>query len=352
MVFEKDTYLKHALGILLVLMALTDILQNKTLLIGTAGLCISVFVLCFPIKRKKYFSESMFFILFLLMTSVLNLYFTQNNFGGSITFLGNLLLTFIYIQHDDKSLTFWVVLGYITTIGFISYHLFILGTHENFIYPGLSRNHAGFAVVFWTIFLHFHLKVNYNYLPLLPPSIALILSYFLIGRTSLGVSAFLLIIVFFYKFKTNRKILFFSSVVLLAVFYNLFIRFSDNLFTETNLDSGLDTPRWELWDIYWKHLNFNNILTGIDVTKLPVYDLYSGNPHNSFIKFHSRTGLGSFAFMLLFILSCFKYLSQKEVYVFCLLFLLTLRATFDGDMFVGNFDFIFLIVTFYWIKQD
>jgi len=35
-----------------------------------------------------------------------------------------------------------------------------------------------------------------------------------------------------------------------------------------------------------------------------------------------------------------------------LLLLLTLRASFDGDMFIGNFDFIFLIITFYWIKIE
>lgn len=351
-VLDKQSFISHSIGVLFALMALSDVLQTKVLLIACAGLSATIFVLCFPLKNRNLLSESILFITFLLITSIVNLFFTQNNFGGSLTLLGNLFLSFLYIQFNNKTMTPWVVISYLITILFISYHLFVLNTHENFIYEGLSRNHAGFAVVFWTIFLLFHLKTNHNYLPLLPPIIALILAFFLVGRTSLIVSAILLLVVFFYKFKDSPRIRLIAIVVFIGFCSLLFSKFGSGLISETNLDSGLDTPRWKLWAIYWENIDFVNLFTGVDVTKLEMYDQYSGNPHNSFIKFHSRVGIGSIAFIVLFLISLLKYLRQKENYVFLLLILLTLRAMFDGDMLIGNFDFIFFITTFYWIKTD
>tara|TARA_R110002096_G_scaffold229836_1_gene419442 strand:- start:1053 stop:2054 length:1002 start_codon:yes stop_codon:yes gene_type:complete len=333
-------------------MALTDILSSKELKLAAALLSIGAFVLFFSMKDRNYFTESMLFILFILTTSLINLFFTDNNFGGSLTLFGSLILSFIYFQTDNKKMTLWVVASYLITILFISYHLFVLETNANLIYEGLSRNHAGFAVVFWTIFLMFHLKIAYNYFPLLPPLIGVTLAFFLFGRTSLIVSFLLLLVVFFYKFKSNNKARAFAIILLGAVFYYLWVQYGSLLSTETNLGEGLDTPRWELWQIYFDHINFINFFTGIDVSTLPLYDIYSGNPHNSFIKFHSRVGIGSIVFIILFFVSLFKYLKAKQYYVFWLLILLTIRASFDGDMFIGNFDFIFLIATFYWIKTD
>jgi hypothetical protein len=351
-VLDKQSIISHSIGVLIALMALTDVLQTKILLITCAILSATIFILCFPIKNRNLFSESMLFITFLLITSIINLFFTQNNFGGSLTLLGNLFLSFLYIQLNSKKLTLWVVVSYLITILFISYHLFVLNTHENYIYQGLSRNHAGFAVVFWTIFLLFHLKVNYNYLPLLPPIVAVILAFFLVGRTSLIVSTLLIVVVFFYKFNDRPRIRLLAIASFIGFCTLLFSKFGSDLISETNLDSGLDTPRWKLWAIYWENIDFVNLFTGVDVTKLPMYDKYSGNPHNSFIKFHSRVGIGSIAFLFLFFISAFKYLQQSKNYIFLLLTLLTLRAMFDGDMLIGNFDFIFLIITFYWIKTN
>lgn len=337
---------------LIVLMAFSDIMQSRALLIASALFSVIVFVLSFPFKNKSMFRESMLFILFVLIASLINLFFTQNNFGGSLTLMSSLLLSLLYIHYDSDKLTTWVVLAYIITISYISFHLFILDTHENLIYEGLSRNHVGFAVVFWTIFLLFHLKVNYNYLPLLPPIIGLLLSFFLVGRTSLITSALLLIIVFFYKFKNSPK----ARIIMFSLFlcggYFLWFKFQSDLLTETNLDAGLDTPRWELWRIYGQNIDLVNLFVGVDVTKLPMYPEFSGNPHNSFIKFHSRVGIGSIVFIVLFFVSVFRYFKELDYYILWLLMLLTIRAMFDGDILIGNFDFIFLIMTFYWIKTE
>jgi len=351
-IVNKSTFLSHLLGLAIVLMALSDVLQSKELITFGAAISLVAFILYFPINEGYLFLEAMLFILVLLITSLINLFFTENGLGGTITLLGNLLLAYLFIVIENKKMVVWILLSYSITVGFIAYNLFVLKTDPNYIYEGLSRNHAGFVVVFWTGFLLFYLKITYNYYLLIFPIFGLILSFFLFGRTSLIVSTLLVVVVFFYKFRSNTIIQILAVALLTMGSYYLFINFGDKLTTETNLGEGLDTPRWELWRIYWNHINAVNLFTGVDVTTLPMYEQFSGNPHNSFIKFHSRAGIGSIIFMILFVVSIFKYVKLKQYYSLWLLLLLTLRASFDGDMFIGNFDFIFLIITFYWIKIE
>ncbi len=350
---NKSSVLSHFTGFIFVLMAIIDVYRYIPIMIlAIAILSIAVFVLSFPMKNTNYFSPAMLFIMFLMIMSLVNLFFTDNGFGGSITLIGNLLLSYVYLTGKNNKMTIWIVVGYLITILFMSYKLFILNLSANELYSGLSRNHAGFAVVFWTIFLLFHLKVTYNIYPIILPLICIILSFYLIGRASLIVSLLLLLVVFFFKFKQNRIVRGLLITLVLFVVYYLWFKFKTMLLEDTNLAEGLDTPRWKLWRIYLENLNPVNFFTGIDVTTLQRYNKYGGNPHNSFIKFHSRVGFGCIIFLMLYFISIFKYLKRKENYIFWLLMLLTIRAFFDADILVGNFDFIFFIITFYWIKTE
>tara|TARA_R110002126_G_scaffold181187_2_gene329919 strand:- start:6970 stop:8031 length:1062 start_codon:yes stop_codon:yes gene_type:complete len=347
---DKTNVLSHFVGLLFVIMAFSDVLQSREVIVTGALLSIGAFILCFPIKDKNRYSESMIFILFLIITTITNLFFTKNNFGGSVILLGSLFLSFTYFHLNKKTLTLGIFAGYLVTLLFISYHLFFLETSANLIYEGLSRNHAGFAIIFWTIFLLFHLKVTYNRFPIILPFITLIIAYFLFGRTSIVVSALTLLVVFFYKFK-NRKTRIIAILVFLISNYYLLLKFGDLLTEETNFGEGLETSRWKLWRIYMETIDSINFFTGVDVTKIKEYNIYGGNPHNAFLKFHSRTGIGGLVFVALLFVSLLNYLKTKQYYIFWLLMLLILRAFFDSDILIGNFDFIFFIVTFYWIKK-
>jgi len=349
---DKTSFISHFTGFLFILIALSDILHSKEVVLVSAILSVLAFLFCFPMKDRKFFSESMLFILFLIIMSLINLFFTQNGIGGTLPLLGNLLLAYIYLRVDNKKVTLWVILAYLITISFISYSLFVLKLPANDIYEGLSRNHAGFAVVFWTIFLLFHLKVTYNRFPIIIPLIGLIISFSLFGRTSLIVSGALLLIVFFYNFKDNISMRIIVFTIFLVICYYLWLKFGSLLIEGTNFSEGLDTPRWKLWGIYFQNIDFINFFTGIDLNTLPMYNQFGGNPHNSFIKFHSRVGIGSIVFIFLFFISVFKYVIAKQFYIFWLLILLTTRAFFDSDILIGNFDFIFFIITFYWIKTE
>ena len=85
---SKYNVINHIIGFIFILMALTDILSSKELKLAAAIISIGAFVLFFSMKDRNYFTESMLFILFILITSLINLFFTENNFGGSLTLLG------------------------------------------------------------------------------------------------------------------------------------------------------------------------------------------------------------------------------------------------------------------------
>lgn len=54
---------------------------------------------------------------------------------------------------------------------------------------------------------------------------------------------------------------------------------------------GLDTPRWDMWMSYLQILSFPSILLGADTDVVPVIADFSGNPHNSVIRFHAFFGI-------------------------------------------------------------
>jgi hypothetical protein len=337
------------IGISIVIFALSDILQSQGIAAIASLLSMLVFILTFP-QNGKLFGSSMFFIGILLFFSLINILFTNNGIGGSLILIGNLLLSYIYLFNEKNKLTTWIIIGYLFTLSFISIRLFLFKLPANEIYTDLSRNHAGFALTFWTIFVLFHIYITYNKVIILFPLISLVMSIPLIGRTSIVVNLFLFLLAFLYKLKRDKKPLAFVSIIFICLIsYFLLDNYGQTLILETNLAQGVDTPRWKLWEEYFSNINLISFITGVDVSSVQLIHFYGDNPHNSFLKFHSRVGFGAFIFFLLFLISIFVYLKNKSYYIAGLLLLLSVRALFDSDIFIGNFDFIFYIITFYWI---
>lgn len=347
----KNNIISQSIGLIFVLFSLSDIFQSIELIVVGTILSLLIFLFHFPIKDKNFWPIIILFWIFLI-TSLINLYFTEYGLGGSFVFFGNLMVTFLYFKADKKKLAKWIILGYLLPLGFIAYRLFVMNIPANEIYEDLSRNHASFTLIFWTIFLLFHLKVTYNFLSIILPFISLIISVFLMGRTSIMVGMALFLMVFIFKFKSKGNIQFLISFfLLLSICYYLWFEYGTLLVMETNLNKGLDTQRWSLWGYYFNNINTVSFFTGVDVTKIPYIHSFDDNVHNSFIKFHSRIGIGSILFLFLYLISFIKYLVNKDVYILGLLIILTTRALFDSDILISKFDFIIFIMIFYSLRR-
>lgn len=347
----KSKITVNLIGFIIILFSLGDIVQSQSIVLIGSIISVIAFSFSFPIT-DKYFMPSIILICVLMITSLLNPLFTDNGIGGSFILLGNLLLSFIYFQTGDKKkLTIWIIASYFLTVFFIVYNLFVLKLPANDIYEGLSRNHAGFVLTFWSVFVLFHLSIAYSKVLITIPIISLFISVFLIGRTSIAVNFILLIHVFYFKFKDKGVIPFIIAFFLFSMLlYFVLHQYGTLLFMETNISGGLETPRWRLWDEYINDINLKSFIFGVDVTKNQYIHLYGDNPHNSFLKFHSRVGLGSIVYLVLYLLSFLNYLKSKNFYILGLLLLISFRAFFDSDILIGKFDFIFFIITFYWTQ--
>ena len=131
---KKNNIIVNFTGLIFILLSLSDIFQSQEILIIGSIISGLIFLFSFPIK-DKYFYTSMFLIRVMFISSILNLLFTDNGVGGSFVLFGNLLLSFIYFQIEDKKkLTIWIVASFLLTVFFIVYSLFVLKVSANEIY--------------------------------------------------------------------------------------------------------------------------------------------------------------------------------------------------------------------------
>jgi hypothetical protein len=350
-VINKDYILGHLLGLLFFLSAVNDILQSTLILSISIVIALIAFLFKFTFTSFTI-KKQLHILLFLLLTiaAIINIVFIDNGLGGTFVLLTNLIIAYLYVEFKDKkNLTLAILISFLFIAFNLFYKIVILGIPVNELYLNLSRNHGNFVLLFWSVFALFHIYITYNKVSLIIPLINLFIAIFLVGRTGIILGILLLFVVSVVKFSRNFAL---STISLLIVLVYLLINVDfflvESFFVyETNLGQGLETSRWDLWSEYIHSINFSSLLIGVDVSQLPLINSYSNNPHNSFLKFHSRVGIGSFSIFFYFFLSVYSYIKNKDFFVLSLLILLTVRAFFDSDLLIGYFDFIFFSIIFY-----
>lgn len=217
-----------------------------------------------------------------------------------------------------------------------------------------SRNIVSAILLLTTIFF---LAVNYIeqkkiYLSVL--FINMISSILLYGRSGVVLSFIVLFIGIYLKFFKEEKnvikiilFLFFSILILVLILYT---GFTDNMvsaiLSHTNLQSGFDTPRIQMWYDYIVNFDYKILLLGTNFLFSPLITSFDGNPHNSFIMFQARFGI----FAVLFLLSIsYLYLKlfQNSLLLSLLLGLIFVRMFFDTFYLFGYFDFIWVYMLIY-----
>lgn len=133
-----------------------------------------------------------------------------------------------------------------------------------------------------------------------PPLWALAITFFIslsqYTRASVVVSFLGLVAAMYIQMGTKRTL----AVVFLAIlasipFESTIIAILRGTVEGTKFGrSGLDTPRWEMWSAYMESLSFPSILLGTETDIIPIISDFSGNPHNSVIRFHAFFGLVPF----------------------------------------------------------
>lgn len=313
------------------------------------GIVLSLPYCIYLLIRKCFYVNKTFFFLFffLVIGAFLNIFITNNGFGGVLVIIGVLCLSKFLVENMSLMYrhVYFFLLFFITSC---FYKILILGIDPNNFYEDMSRNYLGLILILLNVLLLFSGFVTSNNVPVFITLSSLVLSVFLVGRSTIGAMVCLSILHLFYVLKDKSRWYIFSLIILFAVclvYYwpDLIVLYQTSSFG----GFGLDTPRYEIWDKFMRATNLFTHVLGIDVFTIPIVAEYNGNLHNEFLNLLARTGIGFWAFVCVFIYSICLYCKRQQFYVIAMLSIVVFRAFFDTGIFINNLGFTIYTIILY-----
>lgn len=325
---------------------------------------------CFSLALflRNYYKGYLTYTVVLLL-SIMSVFAAFNGSGNQEAFfystvsLVNLLLANWLVRQDATR---------VTALSFIALNIFYLF----FIYSGIkhgfmpadvnnyflesSRNVVSTVALLFQVLYSASYYKDKNTLPKITPLITLLIAFFAYGRSGIALSAVLVVFTFlfiFWRSKFTYKLLAFSLIsILFSFIYQYLTTIELLVLTETNFNSGLDTPRTLMVQEYIRSLNLGSIIMGTDLSTVPIINQYGNNPHNSIIYGHSQYGIFYIFLLLVMVVTVSRYkpFNKRNIVYTFLLLVFFVRILADKLSLPGVFDFIFyyLIYALYLSPKD
>ena len=275
---------------------------------------------------------------------------------ASVLLIGSMLSTKSSELVNFSWITF--ILSHLYFLGFTLFSLISNGTINentyNEIFVDNSRNIVSAILLFCTIFLLASTYIRNKKVYMSTLFIDLFCSLLLYGRSGIMLSFCVLIIGLVLSYKTsdnkqklsNSIVTFFFAVTVVALLGKEIYIYLSDIIAKTNLQSGLDSPRFTMWQEYVSHMDLYHLIHGADFNYSPTIMDYEGNPHNTFIMLQSRVG---FSAVLLYVFLTFLWciLLSKQPLLAILLLLIFIRMFFDVLGFFWFYDYIWMSLLFF-----
>jgi len=184
-----------------------------------------------------------------------------------------------------------------------------------------------------------------------PSVVTTLLSILAIGRGGILFSSCMLLGVIYsanIKVFSNHKLIAYLllGVVVIVVLlnFNSISGIFESLSVFERMQSrGLhDYWREHLMEEYLGHMDEGTILFGYDYSTNPEFNFLDNNPHNSFIRLHSYTGIMAFPLLICVVVVLCRFLKQNLLYFFLFISLLG-RSYTDVIWFFMCYDFVFFL---------
>ncbi|WP_419673474.1 hypothetical protein [Aliarcobacter butzleri] len=137
------------------------------------------------------------------------------------------------------------------------------------------------------------------------------------------------------------------STIILAIISFPFIV---ELYQNTKLASGFDSPRWLILNEYLGKIDLIDLFFGLSYENTIIEKFYNNNPHIAFIRAHNMLGLFYLLALMYLIISRMFYIIISKNFINWLLLLIIfnilLRAITEPILFPTLFDFLFLYILF------
>lgn len=322
-----------------ILLVITFVMSGNGLFLKISSLFLPFNILFLFLMKKIHYKETFLFLIFLFILLIFgilspvsmsiwmpSLIIGINTFLIALIFNNNLAFRFIYfLLFFANCFVFfkWYQSGYLSWFG------------EELI-PGRSRNIVSAYLIVFQIYYFVLCDINSKKINVFLSFFTFLNCILLFGRTGI-VLGFMLFL--FAVYKRYGKVFFIGLLTLGSMFLGVIYTY---IFTQTNFERGLDSPRSALYRDYFMGINQYDLFFGRNISQCcSLIASYTGNPHNSFILGHSQFGImHTITFTIIFVV---VILSRKIELVF-LLFILYFRYYFDTIGMFSVFDMpIFLI---------
>ena len=322
-----------------ILLAIVFVMSGNGLFLNIFSLFLPFNILFLFLMNKINYKESFLFFIFLFLLVVFgvlspvsmsiwvpSLILALNTFLIALIFNNNLAFRFIYflLFFANCFVVFkWYQSGFLSWFG-------------DELMPGKSRNIVSAYLIIFQIYYFILCDINSKKINVFLSFFTFLNCILLFGRTGI-VLGFMLFL--FAVYKRYGKVFFIGLLTLGSMFLGVIYTY---IFTQTNFERGLDSPRSALFREYFMGVNQYDFFFGRNILQCcSLITSYTGNPHNSFILGHSQFGImHTITFIFIFLV---VILSRKIELVF-LLFILYFRYYFDTIGMFSVFDIpIFLI---------
>lgn len=325
---------------------------------------ISLFTFLYYFRNKGKYNSTMYIPLIILFGMLFYIIITQSNKINSIFFSIISIICMLssyWVLKQDKNI--------VLKISFLSLLIFYIF----FVFSGIqygfdsksvntyllegSRNMVATIALFLQIFYSANYYRLNKKLPLFTPLLTLCLIIFTFSRSGIILAITLLFftyLLFILQNSGKRRILFF--IICICLFFIILLNIEsilEFLILNTNFDQGFDSPRHIINQEYFNKMSLDNFLIGIDLSSIPIIEIYNNNPHNSFIFAHSQFGIIYIIYIIFFTIvifyMIFKY--QNTVVYGFLILLFLVRISLDMISLLGIFDYIFYFLVFCLIEK-
>ena len=299
-------------------------------------------------KWKLYLNKSLSLMLLLCFFYSINQLFNFRSPLSVLYPLSNCFLGYMVYNNRINIKALYIVFLIISSI--LLY--FLINLYDpNLIFDGGSRNLISVVLLYVSILIYSQEIMQRKSFHLLPAVFTFFFSVWAIGRSGIICSFFLVIVIFYSRYKKRSiiyKILVFFLFVLPLIY--LLISNIDNMdlfvrFQERGLSYDED-ERSTMLHLYLSHINWITLFFGYNYFNDNQFAIWEFNVHNSFISFHSLWG-GLALIMIVLLFRHLWLLKDKNLTLVFFIGLFLLRAFSDAIAFNGMYDFVLLSMILY-----
>ncbi|WP_342654840.1 hypothetical protein [Pseudomonas sp. F3-2] len=215
----------------------------------------------------------------------------------------------------------------------------------NSLLEGSSRNvYSGALIALASGYIYSRISTG-KVIALWPLFLVVVVSIPLYSRNGLVISALLFSSVLIKRSPVAAALCAFFSMLSIALFWG---QIMEVIMMDTNLGAGLTSDRFKIAGDFVDHLNFLNILKGMDLSQVNAVVDFGGNPHNAYIRLQSFYGAALLPFLVIVFASFVQLVIDKLYLLAFVLFLYLFRAYFDIFYLFNLFDFLVFPLVFHW----